>query len=475
MTSARRAVYGLACLLVLTGVPVGAQQPPDPGPEVEMTRVGGGLYRVDENGQSAMVLVGTEGIVVVDPLNLAFARRLHKTLTARFPGQAVKYVVYTGVDQRRSGGAAVFAKSADLVAHDGFDALLLSARGRGPASEPWTDVMSSESAYVNRRTLNVGGERAELVYPGPALGLDQTVVFFPERKIVFVSRHPSLTEPFADRRVRATLVAQWLDTVTRLDFYTMLVGDGGSIARGEVDAAHEYVRSMVDGLVREANRGRSVAQIQGGSTIGRFEGTPFARVRDGDIAALHRRTVLTVVEGFASAMVDDRTARPGECAALNCHADSTTGPAFAGGASWWLSRYRASVEFGTGARMTQTMSTTFAGLGESRRDTYFSMLGGVRIKPAGTFNVSLLGGVSHVATRIAGNVSSGFRTEAYAVDRSQFAFTVGADLAAPVGRRLHLVIPIRVTPGLDTAGDGLNGLDLRAGVGLTLTVVRQPL
>jgi hypothetical protein len=84
----------------------------------------------------------------------------------------------------------------------------------------------------------------------------------------------------------------------------------------------------------------------------------------------------------------------------------------------------------------------------------------------------------HVTTRIAGTVSSNtsaVRTGPDTVGRSQFTFTVGADLAVPIGQRFHLLMPVRVTPGLDTPGDGLRGLDLRAGVGLTFTIVRQPL
>jgi hypothetical protein len=151
---------------------------------------------------------------VLDPLNLPFARRLNRTLAARFPERPVKYMVYTGVDGNRS--------------------VLASARLSSPAAKAsWLRNRCTRAAVPSTWAARAWSSLS----PAPPSASIRRLSYFPDQKLVFATRHPSFMAPFADRAVRATAIAQWLDTVARLDSYSMLQPDGRAIARGDVDAA----------------------------------------------------------------------------------------------------------------------------------------------------------------------------------------------------------------------------------------------
>ena len=46
-------------------------------------------------------------------------------------------------------------------------------------NELWSAVLASEAWYSSRRTITLGGVRVDVIHPGPALGDDVTVVYFP--------------------------------------------------------------------------------------------------------------------------------------------------------------------------------------------------------------------------------------------------------------------------------------------------------
>ncbi len=65
--------------------------------------VRGSLFRARDGARTTLFLVTPEGILLTDPLNVEFARWLKSELDTRFPGQPVRYVVYSASTQRRTG------------------------------------------------------------------------------------------------------------------------------------------------------------------------------------------------------------------------------------------------------------------------------------------------------------------------------------------------------------------------------------
>ena len=111
---------------------------------------------------------------------------------------------------------------------------------------------------------------------------------------------------------------------------------------------------------------------------------------------------------------------------------------------------------------------------ENSRERYLSILGGYRTAPSGAFNIALLGGVTFVTLKralLSTTADGRFPPQTYAFDTLKIAVTVGADIAAPMGRRFGLTVPIRLTKSVRQMPR--SGFDVRAGVGLTVEAFRR--
>src|SRR5687767_3563867 len=104
----------------------GAQDPR--GPTRDITNVTGDLYRVRNGAWATIFLVTPEGIILGDPLNTVFSTWLKEQLTQRFK-VPVRYVVYSHSHFDHAEGGAVFADTAQFVAHQN---MLRNMDGRYP-------------------------------------------------------------------------------------------------------------------------------------------------------------------------------------------------------------------------------------------------------------------------------------------------------------------------------------------------------
>jgi len=509
-------VHRVARGLVISGLTIatvtGSAHAQVPGTNPTITQVRGDLYRVQEGIQVSVFLVTSDGILVVDPLSAELSHWLRGELETRFPNRPVRYVVYSNVDFDRLSGAGAFDTSVEVLAHETFNAELRKVRsvlparyalldrnanaalepdelgnvaqsdspqrldrnqdGRVTAEEVWSETLFAERPYVSSRVLTLGGKRVELVYPGPALP-GATVVLFPDERVLFVGASPSMTAPFADQSMRPADVSMWTKTVVQRDFDTLLTGKGDVLPREQIIALDGYVRNVVAGVAVAVEAGRTVEQTQRDPRISSFAATPFVGRRDADIASVYERTRVGVLDTYAAAVADHVAVDTTGCPPNEiCRVGATTdlGPSVGVGVS--MKKFRVEFEVNPGAQLSVTSQGQGFSARFNSRATYVSILAGYRTSPSGAFNIALLAGPTIVSTRGAELISprSGApETVSYTYTRK--AFTFGADIAAPMNRRFGLVVPIRLTR---SGKDGLvrSGLDIRAGVGLSVVVLR---
>jgi glyoxylase-like metal-dependent hydrolase (beta-lactamase superfamily II) len=293
----------LAALLI--AVPCAAQTD---GIDRAILPLHGALYAATDGARTSVVLVTTDGILVVDPMSLDFAQWLNSELESRFPDRPVKYVVYSRVDFDRIGGASLFNQTAEILAAEELNLSLEQRRALLPPryamldrnhsgvlerselagidqspgllradfngdghltpSKLWSGVLPAEASYRSRRVITLGGVRVELIQPGSALGDDATIVYFPAERLAFAAIFPSLTAPFVGRSGRPSAMADWARTITSLDIDALLSGEGETFTRGQVSDFSAYVTTLVTGVVAGYENGVSLEQLQRGTGIG---------------------------------------------------------------------------------------------------------------------------------------------------------------------------------------------------------------
>ena len=264
------------------------------------------LYRAQNDNHYTVFLVTPEGIIMSDPINRDFSTWLKAELQRRF-NRPVRYVLYTHHDWDHASGGAVFADTAQFVAHVNMpEALTLpagnlplpqelaktdanrngrieraEATGNMPANFALTDanqdgalsgaeiargalndVHPPTTTYSDRHTVTLGGKTVVMVHTGMAHAPDSSVLHFPAERVIFsadivqAKRFPGAVLP---------TVGSWIDalrTVEKLDFDIAATGHALSGRKEDVTALRQYLEKLSTGVAAGIGAGKSLTEIQ---------------------------------------------------------------------------------------------------------------------------------------------------------------------------------------------------------------------
>jgi glyoxylase-like metal-dependent hydrolase (beta-lactamase superfamily II) len=261
----------------------------------------GNLYRAGNGLWHSIFLVTDDGIILADPLNVAFATWLKQQLTEQFK-VPVKYVIYSHSHWDHVEGAAVFKDTATIVAYQGvatnmdgrypnmpgdmidrngngnidredimiptdadpgicgmsanfFNQIDRDKNGVATPAELQHDIVKPDIYYTDHMTIRLGGKRVELMHPGKNHGDDMTVVVFPEERVLFA------TDMIADALVRNDIrslpsacgpfdgqpLAEWINSyraVEALDFDTFAGGHGDFFAKADIKLPRQFLEDL---------------------------------------------------------------------------------------------------------------------------------------------------------------------------------------------------------------------------------------
>jgi glyoxylase-like metal-dependent hydrolase (beta-lactamase superfamily II) len=305
-------------LLSLFGVSVVAQQR---GPAREIVNVKGDIYRARNNNYFSLFMVTSEGIILADPINTAFATWMKEQFAERFR-VPVRYVIYSHSHWDHIEGGAVFADTARFVAHENVarnmdgripqmpgDMLDRNNNGRfeldeivGPLNnnagrcgmpanffrtadrngdgsltpqELQADIRRPDIFYSERMRLTLGGKTVELLYPGQNHSNDATVLYFPAERVVFATEFISdvalpatgspLSFPSACGPFDGSPLSEWIRsyrTVEALDFDIFAGGHGALATKADVTANRVFFEELVAAVSAGMSQGKSLAELQ---------------------------------------------------------------------------------------------------------------------------------------------------------------------------------------------------------------------
>ena len=277
--------------------------------ERSFTEIGDNLYWVQNNNHHAMVLVGTDGVILVDPIGADFAQWVRGEIQRRF-GVPVRYVAYSHHHDDHASGGAAFNDTARFVGQENMlahlrmppagtalpaDAAELDANGDGRLQRnetsgdyqelfalydddgdgvingaeatrgPFSDVRPPDIVFKDRMVLTVGGAEAELIHVGRmAHSNDMTIVVFPAQSTVFVVDFISLNRLLFQTMATGQLDA-WLNAirgVENLDVDIVAPSHGLLGTLEDVAAHRHYIEELRDEVAAGIARGASLAQLQ---------------------------------------------------------------------------------------------------------------------------------------------------------------------------------------------------------------------
>ncbi|MFI9812622.1 MBL fold metallo-hydrolase [Saccharothrix variisporea] len=246
----------------------------------ELTEVAEGVHAyVQHDGSwclsNAGVIVDGDDVVVVDTAATERRARRLRAAIASVTGATPRAVVNTHFHGDHTFGNFVFRPEAAIIAHEGAReeaaAADLGMRGLWPDVD-WGGVALAlpTTTYRDRMTLHVGGLAVELRHPGPAHTTSDTVVWVPDRSVLFTGDIVmSGATPFCLMgSVSGSLrTIEWLRS---FDARVVVTGHGPVGGPELFDVAESYLRWVQRLAADGVRRGLSPSAVAREADLGAF-------------------------------------------------------------------------------------------------------------------------------------------------------------------------------------------------------------
>jgi glyoxylase-like metal-dependent hydrolase (beta-lactamase superfamily II) len=269
----------VALLLGWTWIGVEANAQTD---DRSITKIAGDLYRFQNRAHYSVFLVTREGILVTDPINADAAKWLEAELAKRFPGVPIRYLVYSHSHADHIAGGEVFADTATVVAHE-------RAKQRIVAEQ--VPTATPQETFSDRKTLQLGGKRVELIFHAPSHSDNLIVMHFPAERTVFavdivaVKRLPYQDFPDAD-------MAGWIATLKALeamDFDILAPGHGALGGKADLADHRRYLETLRDQVKAGMAAGKSVDELKQSVTMSEYASWGmYKEWREANVAGMYR-------------------------------------------------------------------------------------------------------------------------------------------------------------------------------------------
>ena len=246
-----RSLVGVAVALLASGAASLAQAPaPGPGrgggqPVQPIRMVKPGLYVVPGGGSNSIVRVTPEGVILVDTKLPGAAN--YDGLLAQIRSvtpQPVKVVIVTHHHADHTGNNDRFiAAGAQVIGHTALASNLDTYQFDPRPAKP-------TATYDGERVVRLGGVEVRVLHLGRAHTGGDSVVYFPDLKIVATSDAVTTgaTGPLVDYAGGGSAVG-WtpvLDAMLRLDFDAAIPGAGPVLSKADVQGFRTKFSTVVD-------------------------------------------------------------------------------------------------------------------------------------------------------------------------------------------------------------------------------------
>lgn len=273
-------------IVLLAGAVARAQKPPEE--KLETQKLTDGLYLITGAGGNVAVMVGPNGVLLVDDKLAPDTPALQKALAA-ITQRPVRFVFNTHWHGDHTGGNAVLGeKGAVIVAHDNVrkrmstkQFMAMMKREVPPSPEPALPVIT----FADSLTFHLNGDDIEVIHVDPAHTDGDSLVWFKKNNVLHMGdTFMSAGYPFIDTSSGGTSEG----FIKAADRALALAGPSTKIIPGHGPLADKkrltQFRDMIvtirDRIKKLAAAGKTLAEVQAAKPTAEYDamwGTAFIR------------------------------------------------------------------------------------------------------------------------------------------------------------------------------------------------------
>jgi cyclase len=200
-----------------------------------------------------MFVVTSEGVLLCDAQGDAEATRKEVEAIAKITPQPIKWVVIASDHGDHTGGNSSLPGGITFFIHPNSKAIL--DRQAANAKRPPSWRLPADAVLVpDKKDLNLGGERVQILFLGRAHTGGDLSVYLPRQKILFLS------ETFLNRvfpAMRSAYPSEWLkalDKAEKIDANIYIPGHGfteqAAVSKEELHEYHHALKAVIEEATR---------------------------------------------------------------------------------------------------------------------------------------------------------------------------------------------------------------------------------
>ena len=176
-------IRGLVALTGLSGLVAVTMAQQQPGP-VEIKALKGGVYYTQGGvGGNSGIIVGQNGVIVIDAKTTPESAKDMFGKIARLTPKAVTHVILTHSDLDHVNGLAAFPVGITIIAHENNKKEQDTALRAGGRGAPPADHQPTQTVTKNKESVTLDGVKFTLLHWAPAHTSGDLVVYLPDQKI----------------------------------------------------------------------------------------------------------------------------------------------------------------------------------------------------------------------------------------------------------------------------------------------------
>ena len=235
-----------------------------PAPALTVHKVKDNLYYVEGGGGNSSIIIGQNGVIVVDVKTTLAAGKGVVDEVTKLTNKPITTVILTHSDGDHVNGLPAFPKGVTIIAHENDKEEMEQAMAAGARGVPPREYLPTKVVTGMRENDTIDGVKMTLIHIAPAHTSGDLAVYLPDEKVVISGDLIGPADPLIHRNKNGESAGwiRFISALTQLDADTYVLGHAAPETKAQVEAnlkSAETKRARIAELVKQ---GKSLDEVK---------------------------------------------------------------------------------------------------------------------------------------------------------------------------------------------------------------------
>lgn len=255
--------FTFAIIAGLTGFGVLAQAQA-PNPPLTVKKVKNNIYFVEGGGGNSGVIIGQNGVIVIDTKTTAAAGKGIVDAVAKLTNKPITTVILTHSDADHVNGLVSFPKGVTIIADQNDRKEMEAALAAGARGAPPSEYLPNKIVTEARENDTIDGVKLTLIHVAPAHTSGDLAIYLPDEKLVFSGDLIGGNDPLIHRQKNGNSQGwiEFVSALTQLDANTYVLGHADPETKAQVEAHLKHAEEKRAKIAAMAKDGKSLEEVK---------------------------------------------------------------------------------------------------------------------------------------------------------------------------------------------------------------------